>query len=124
MLFYTACAAVYDFGGNVVMKYLPILQELFESDTIIFLIIGLIVSILTGIWIKSRKKLIASAGIAMFIYAACEILSNMRGNYMSELLLLFVGTVAIGCFIGFLVCSLFTRGGGGIDNFGKDKNDE
>lgn len=104
------------------MKYFPVLQELFESDTIIFLIIGMLVSVLTGLRLKSRKKLIVSAGIALLVYAVCELLSNMRSNNMAEILLLFVGTVAIGCFIGFLVCCLFTRSD--KENVGKDKDDE
>lgn len=104
------------------MKYFPILQELFESDTVIFLIIGLVISILAGLCLKSRKKLIVSSVIALSVYAFCEILSNLRSNYMSELILLFFGTAAIGCFIGFFVCSLFIPGGKG--NFRKDINDE
>ena len=31
------------------MKYLPILQELFESDTVIFLIIGMAIALIVGL---------------------------------------------------------------------------
>lgn len=31
------------------MKYLPILQELFESDTIVFLIIGIVIALIIGL---------------------------------------------------------------------------
>lgn len=104
------------------MKYFPILQELFESDTVIFLIIGLIVSILMVLKFKSRKKLMAGIVIALLVYAVCEIFSNLRSNYMTELMLLFLGTAAIGCFIGFFVSCLFIRRG--KDDFRKDKDDE
>lgn len=104
------------------MKYFPISQELFESDTVIFLIIGLVISILAGLCLKSRKKLIVSSVIALSVYAFCEIFSNLRSNYMTELMLLFLGTAAIGCFIGFFVSCLFIRRG--KDDFRKDKDDE
>ena len=54
------------------MKYLPILHELFESDTIIFLIIG-IAAVVAGLRV---------------------------------LVLLSIGTVAIGGCIGFTICPL------------------
>lgn len=38
------------------MKYFPILDELFTSNSIIFLLIGLAVSIMIGVRMKNVKK--------------------------------------------------------------------
>ena len=92
------------------MKYLPILQELFESDTIVFLIIGIAVALIVGLRIKNHNKCITGIGISVGIYAICELISNFHTNFILELILLFVGTVAIGCNIGFIVCLLKTAG--------------
>ncbi len=35
------------------MRYFPILQELFESDTVIFLVIGIAVSVFAGLRLKT-----------------------------------------------------------------------
>ena len=88
------------------MKYLPILQELFESDTIVFWIIGLVIAVIIGLGLKSKRKNFTAAVISIAVYAVCEVVSNIRSNYMMELILLFVGTAAIGCFIGFLLSLL------------------
>lgn len=88
------------------MKYLPILQELFESDTIVFLIIGIVIALVIGLRLKNHKKYIPGITISVFIYAICELVSNVHTNFMLELILLFVGTVAIGCCIGLIVCLL------------------
>ena len=90
------------------MKYFPILQELFESDTVLFLIIGAAAALVAGLWLKQRKKCILGLVISVAVYFVCELLSNVRTNYLLELLLLFVGTAAIGCCIGFLI-SLLTN---------------
>lgn len=95
------------------MKYLPILQELFESDTVIFLLAGLAVSLAIGGCCRKRIKAVVSAGISLLVYALCELGVYHAVNYLSEIILLFVGTLAIGCVIGFLggalVCG-FKRG--------------
>ena len=85
------------------MKYFPILQELFESDTVLFLVIGAAVALAAGLWLKQRKKCVLGLVISVAVYLACELLSNVHTNFMLELLLLFVGTAAIGCCIGFLL---------------------
>lgn len=84
------------------MKYLPILQELFESDTYIFLLIGLIMSIIIGLQIKEKRKKVICIFANLIIYGICEIFSNIPTNYMFELLLLFIGTISIGSFLGFV----------------------
>lgn len=85
------------------MKYLPILQELFESDSIIFLLAGMVVSAFVASRINSRKNLMMSAGFSLLLYVLCEAISNLHISYMTELLLLVVGTAAIGSAIGFAV---------------------
>lgn len=88
------------------MKYLPILQELFESDTYVFLIIGIVIAVIVGLRLNNQKNYIMGIIISVAIYALCELASNIHTNYMSELILLFGGTVAIGCGIGFIICFL------------------
>ena len=89
------------------MKYLPILQELFESDTVIFMIIGIAVAVIIGLRLKHQKKYIMAIIISIVTYAICELASNIHTNFMLELILLFLGTVSIGCCIGFISCLLF-----------------
>lgn len=90
------------------MKYFPILQELFESDTIVFLIVGIIIVALICLWLKnlmSLKKCTMGMIVSIIIYVLCELISNIHINFLSEIILLFIGTFAIGCGIGFLVCT-------------------
>ena len=88
------------------MKYLPVLQELFESDTIIFLLAGIIISVVICLWLKSLKKYIKGVSVSVITYVICEMVSNIHTNFLLEIILLFTGTFALGCGIGFLVCIL------------------
>ena len=88
------------------MKYLPILQELFESDTLAFLIIGVVMALIIGLRFKSLKGCIIAILTSAAIYCICELSINIHINYLLELIILFVGTTVIGCFIGFLICFL------------------
>lgn len=90
------------------MKYLPILQELFESDTFLFMILGIIIAVVAGLRMQERKKLVPAIMISVVSYGICEMVSHIRTNFMLELILLFVGTVSVGGCIGFMVC-LFIR---------------
>ena len=38
------------------MKYLPIMSELFSSDSVIFLLIGMAIAFAIGLVLKSDKK--------------------------------------------------------------------
>ncbi len=89
------------------MRYFPILQELFESDTVIFLVIGIAVSVFAGLRLKNHRKYIIGTILNAAVYAICELLSNIHTNFMLELILLFVGTIAIGWCVGFIICALF-----------------
>jgi ABC-type transport system involved in cytochrome c biogenesis permease component len=88
------------------MKYIPILQELFESDTVIFLIVGIVIAVIMGLFLKKQKNLKVALITSVVVYAICELLSNIHTNFMLEIILVFVGTVALGCCIGFLVSIL------------------
>lgn len=88
------------------MKYLPIFQELFESDTVIFMIIGIAVAVIIGLRLKHQKKYIMAIIISIVTYAICELVSNIHTNFMLEIILLFLGTVSMGCCIGFIGCLL------------------
>lgn len=88
------------------MKHLPILQELLESDTIIFLMIGIAIAFVAGLCLKSQKKCIIGISTSVVLYLICELASNIHTNFMLELILLFIGTAAIGCCIGFIFCLL------------------
>lgn len=85
------------------MRYLPVLQELFESDTVFFLLIGLAISLAVGARIKERRKRLVCIFAALILYGVCEGISNIRTGYLLELLSLFVGTAAIGAFLGNII---------------------
>lgn len=84
------------------MKYLPIFQELFESDSILFLLIGLALAVFIGIKMKDSKKIFISLVSSFALYAVCELASNIHTNFLIEIILLFAGTIALGGVIGFL----------------------
>lgn len=91
------------------MKYLPILDELFSSDSIIFMLIGLAVSIFISEKVKDSGKRMAGFTVSLLVYACCELLSNFHTNYMTELLLLFAGTAAVGSLTGFLAAAAVSK---------------
>lgn len=91
------------------MKYLPIFQELFESDSIIFMLIGLVLAAFIGIKMDDIKKIIISLVSSFALYAVCELASNIHTNFMIELILLFAGTIAIGGILGFLISIIVVR---------------
>ncbi|MCI8508211.1 MAG: hypothetical protein HFJ06_06595 [Lachnospiraceae bacterium] len=91
------------------MKYFPIFQELFESDSIIFMLIGLVLAVFIGIKMNDTRINIISFILTFALYVLCELLFNIHTNYMTELILLFVGTVAIGGIIGFLITTIVVK---------------
>lgn len=88
------------------MRYFPILQELFESDTVIFLTIGIAVSVFAGLRLKNHRKYTIGTILNAAVYAICEGLSNIHTNFMLELILLFIGTIALGWCVGYIICAL------------------
>jgi uncharacterized membrane protein YczE len=95
---------------------LPILQELFESDTLLFLIVGISIAVVMRIFLLNRKTVIYALAVSVVVYAVCELLSNVPTNFLVELILLFVGTVALGSTIGFLVSCFIGRARRGKDS--------
>ncbi len=92
------------------MKYLPILEELFESDVIIFMLIGLVVAVIIGNAAK-KVKFGLSMAVTLGIYFVCEMLLNITANFLVELVSLFVGTLSFGAFVGFLLTFLVKKAG-------------
>ncbi len=88
------------------MRYFPILQELFESDTVFFLIIGMMIALTIGLWSNNSRRCAKGIIGGVVLYLLCELASNFHMNFMLEIILLFVGTMAMGAGIGF-VLSLF-----------------
>ena len=85
------------------MKYLPIFNELLESNTIIFLILGLAIATIIGIKMSNHKKCIIGATAMITTYLLCELISNFQTNYLITIILLFLGTIAMGGCIGFII---------------------
>ena len=99
-------------GEEISVKYLPILQELFESDTIVFLIIGIAIALVIGLRPGHSDKYIFGIVISAATYFICEFASNVHTNFMLEMVLLFAGTAAIGCCIGMMFCLLIQLSAG------------
>ena len=95
------------------MRYFPILQELFESDTIVFLIIGVALGFGIGFKLKTAKSRICAVITCTLTYAVCEGISNIHTNFMAELFMLFLGTASLGAIAGMLlnipVCRLIAK---------------
>ena len=90
------------------MKYLPILSELFSSDSVIFLVAGLVVAFALGMALKALKKTGIGMMASVIVYALCEALSNVPA-YLVAIITVYIGTIAIGCFVGFLISYLVLK---------------
>lgn len=90
------------------MKYLPILSELFSSDSIIFLVVGLVVAFALGMALKALRKTGIGMMASVIVYALCEALSNVPA-YLVAIITVYIGTIAIGCFGGFLISYLVLK---------------
>ena len=78
------------------MEHFTILQELWESDTVIFALIGCAVAVWIGILRKQPGKRLTGAIISAALYAVCEILSGLHTGYLPAILLLFCGNDGLG----------------------------
>ena len=85
------------------MKYLPILDELFDSDMYFLLIGGFLIALGVGIFIKeTRKQLWCMIG-SFAVYVCSELIIDfVVKSYGPAFLFLFIGTFALGAFLGFL----------------------
>ena len=91
------------------MRYLPILDELFSSDSFLLVLIGLVVFLLIGMKMKKAKNSLIALFICFAVYVICETVSNFRTNYLTEFIALFCGTIAIGGVIGFLISFVIAK---------------
>lgn len=90
------------------MRYLPILEELCSSDSILFMVAGIIVALVISVKFCDIKRNLLGLIGSFVVYAICEVLSNFYTNYMLEIALLFVGTLALGAFIRFTIGLIVT----------------
>lgn len=91
------------------MNFFPIFQELFESDSMIIMLIGLVFAGIIGIKMNNTRKNVISLVSSFVLYVVCEWFSSVHTNFMIELILLFAGTIAIGGVIGFLISILVVK---------------
>ena len=96
--------------GGVDMKFLPVLSELFSSDSIIFMIIGFVIAVIISMKISDKRKGFVGMAAGLSVYAVCEIILNIRTNNVLEIGLLFAGTVALGLCLGFLIGTVLLNG--------------
>ena len=87
---------------------LPILNELLSLDSVIFMVIGLAISLIIGIKANTKKTKLYGLFINLGVYVICEVISQFPITYLVALITLFIGTIAIGGTIGFLI-SLFIK---------------
>ena len=88
---------------DFIKRYLPILSELFESDTVIIFAIGAGLGFLFGFLFKDIRHRNRAAISCLAAYALCEIILDIRVNMGLGLLLLIVGTTALGACMGILL---------------------
>lgn len=91
------------------MSHFPILQEMFESDSVIFMVIGLILGRTIGMKLKSPKNNLIGALISAAVYAVCEVVANTPTNYMMGFVTLGVGTVAVGATVALLISAVIEK---------------
>ena len=84
------------------MTYFPIVQELFDSDLYIFILIGFVVALLIGLTNLNIKTRVILMLVSIAVYLLCEIVLNIYTNNLM-MLLLFIGAFSIGAFIGFVL---------------------
>ena len=82
---------------------LPVLSELFSSDSIVFMIVGLVISFVIGIKTKNKKVKLYGLFIIFGVYVICEVISQFPITYLVAFITLFIGTIAIGGPLGFLL---------------------
>ncbi len=50
-----------------IMRYFPILQELFQSDSAIFLLVGFVFGTVMGLGLRAPGKRALGAGVSLFL---------------------------------------------------------
>lgn len=85
------------------LNKLPILQELFESDLVIFYAVGLAVAFVSSRFLKTEKILGVGAGAAAGIYLVCEGIAVACSGYGVSIAVMVIGVLALGACLGFLI---------------------
>ena len=93
------------------MRYLPILDMLFGApENLIIPFFGLAFALVVGAVLREKKKCLRGALVNLLIYAACEVLCQVRiPSYGFGIICLFVGITALGAAAGFLLGALLHR---------------
>ena len=93
------------------MRYLPILDMLFGApENLIIPFFGLAFALVIGAVLRDQKKCLRGALVNLLIYAACEVLCQVRiPSYGLVIISLFVGIEALGAAAGFLIGALLYR---------------
>lgn len=85
------------------MEHFPILQELTESDSAVFAVIGIIIASAVSYKLREPKKCLYAALLCAAAYIICEITVNITHSYLPELIALFIGTASIGGAFGAII---------------------
>ena len=93
------------------MRYLPILDMLFGApENLMIPFFGAVFALVIGAVLREKKKCLRGAGIALLVYVMCEVLCQVRiPSYGLGIISLFVGIVALGAVVGFLLSALAHR---------------
>ncbi|MCQ2547719.1 MAG: hypothetical protein MJ145_01790 [Clostridia bacterium] len=91
------------------MKYFPILDEVFSSDSYYFIIIALVIAVFIGKALDSPKINVIAMLVCLLVYGLCEMVCQSCGDYFYELISLIVGVVSIGGFLGFLIVFIVSK---------------
>ena len=73
------------------------------------MLIGIAAVLYIGTITGKPQNKIQGITACLGVYAVCEILVDLRVNYVTEYVFLFIGTIAIGGIIGFLIIFVITR---------------
>ena len=93
------------------MRYFPILDMLFGApENLLIPFFGLVFALVVGVVLRDKKKCLRGALVNLLLYAACEVLCQVRiPSYGLGIISLFVGTAALGAAAGFLLGSVLYR---------------
>lgn len=80
-----------------------ILNELLSLDSVVYMIIGFVISLIIGIKANSKKIKLHGLFINLGVYVICEVISQFPITYLVALITMFIGTIAIGGTLGFLI---------------------
>lgn len=73
------------------------------------MLIGLAIAFVIGLVLKSDKKRKGGMIASVITYVVCEVVSNVPAPFLVSIIALFVGTIAVGGFIGFLLAFVVSK---------------